>query len=204
MSEARQNAVRQLSELYNVVIGISISLAIMGTIDVTLTPIPIKLDHCINLFTFILIVVPFYHGAARHLFATYVEDGGSSRIKNGALLADFFLLFLEGCFFIALALLISETYFFIWGLVFLLALDCIWGLLAFLAFSGANAQLAEQKWAIINFIAAALLAFLLLLADDFVRESPVRAQIVFCLAVAVRTFIDYFFCWNFYFPPHQR
>jgi hypothetical protein len=50
----------------------------------------------INLCTFLIIIVPFYHGAVRHLFATYIEDGGSKRIKNGALLADFFLLFVEG------------------------------------------------------------------------------------------------------------
>jgi hypothetical protein len=110
---------------------------------------------------------------------------------------------LEGCFFVALALLISETYFFIWGLIFLLVLDCIWGLLAVLAFSGANAQLAEQKWAIINFIAAAVLAILLLLAEDFLGQNPIKEQVVFCVAIAVRTFVDYYFCWNFYFPPHQ-
>src|SRR5262245_24966570 len=97
MSEASKNSVSQLAELYTVVIGIALSISIYNTIDSSRVAIPLNLDYLPNLLTMLVLIIPFYHGAVRHLFATYVENGGSTRIKSGALLADFVLLFLEGC-----------------------------------------------------------------------------------------------------------
>jgi len=90
------------------------------------------------------IPITCHHGAVRHLFATYVEDGGSTRIKNGALLADSYLLFIEGCLFVMIASVLKETVTFGWVLVTLLLLDCVWGFLAWLAFTGGQAQHAER------------------------------------------------------------
>src|SRR6476660_5489569 len=77
MSEARKNSVSQLAELYNVVIGIALSLAIYNTIDTAAPLIPIHLDYVTNLATVLVLIIPFYHGAIRHLFASHVDD------KNG-------------------------------------------------------------------------------------------------------------------------
>ena len=125
MSTARQNSVEQLAELYNVVIGVALSLSISNAVDMNSHPIPVKLDKLVNVLTFLLIIIPFYHGAVRHLFATYVEEGGSSRIKNGPLLADFYLLFIEGCLFVMMASVLNETVTFGWVLVSLLLLECV-------------------------------------------------------------------------------
>jgi hypothetical protein len=54
-------------------------------------------------FVLMILVIPFFHGAVRHLFATYVEDGESSQIKHWAILIDYYLLFAEGGVFVALA-----------------------------------------------------------------------------------------------------
>ena len=68
----RENSVKQLSELYNVVTGVALSLAITKVIDPSSTGIPIKLDLLFNFLSFLIIIIPFHQGAVRHLYATYV------------------------------------------------------------------------------------------------------------------------------------
>ena len=200
MAEARRNSVQQLAELYNVVIGVALSIAIYNSVDASARPLPIKSTTIINVATFITIIVPFYHGAVRHLFATYVEEGGSKRIKNGALLADFFLLFLEGCLFVMLASVLTEPVTFGWVLVALLVFDSVWGFLAGLAFTGAQAQHAERTWALINVVTAALLSVCLILFEPMFVSKPLLSEAGLFVIIALRTIVDYVLCWNFYFP----
>jgi hypothetical protein len=189
--------------LYNVVIGVALSIGIYNSVDKGGDLIPIKLGQVINVATFIIILVPFYHGAVRHLFATYVEGGGSSRIKNGALVADFFLLFLEGCIFVLLASILSETEKFAAVLISLLLLDSVWGFLAWLAFTGAQAQYAERNWALINFITAVLIGVLLAFDEDVFLTKVFLSQAGLFAIIALRTIIDYYVSWKFYFPDHS-
>jgi hypothetical protein len=203
MSSARQNSVKQLAELYNVVVGVALTLSIYDSVDkagVKAGEFPLKLNQIVNIATFIIILVPFYHGAMRHLFATYVEDGASSRIKNGALLADFFLLFLEGCIFVLLASVVGETEHFTIVLILLLLLDSVWGFLAWLAFTDAKAQYPEPTWALINFVTAALIGVLLTFDQDVFLTKPFLAQTGLLVIIAVRTVVDYYNSWSFYFP----
>jgi len=200
MNEGRKNSVTQLSELYNVVIGIALSIAVYNTIDHEAVPVPLHLEYVTNFATILVLIVPFYHGAVRHLFATYVEDGGSTRITNGALLLDFFLLFMEGCLFVMIASLIENTLFMAWLIVSLLILDSVWGFLAKLAFTGAKAQNAEQIWSAINFVTAILLILILIFASHVFEATAIAAQLGLLALVALRTVVDYWFCWTFYFP----
>src|SRR5262249_25322391 len=173
MSSARQNSVKQLAELYNVIIGVALTLSIVNSVDDKAGElIPLKLDQIINVATFVIILVPFYHGAVRHLFATYVEHGGSSHIRNEALLADFFLLFLEGCIFVLLASVLGATEKFAIVLVLLLLLDSVWGFLAWLAFTDAKAKYPEPTWALINFVTAALIGLLLTFDESVFLTKP--------------------------------
>ena len=80
MTNARENSVKQLSEMYNVVTGVALTLAIVNIVDSDAPLIPIKSGlAAINFLTFAAVIVPFHQGAVRHLYATYVEGGGSSR-----------------------------------------------------------------------------------------------------------------------------
>jgi hypothetical protein len=199
----RENSVKQLSELYNVVIGVSLSLAITKVVDPDADSIPIRPDILLNFMSFLVTVVPFHQGAVRHLFATYVENGGSGRIKTGALAFDFMLLFFHACIFVALSLVIPNTQLFTNTLMFLLLVDSVWGVLAHLAFTGAQAQIAEKKWALINFTIVVLL-FLVSrfgpkLLDGWGNQMQ---QTIFVICVA-RTVIDYVLAWSFYYPPRQ-
>jgi hypothetical protein len=200
MAGARHNSVTALSELYTVVIGVALSIAIANSLDASAHPVPLKLSTIINVFTFIVLIVPFYHGAVRHLFATYVEQGGSKPIKNGALLADFFLLFFEGCLFVLMAAVLNDTVAFGWVLVALLMLDSVWGFLAWLAFASEEAQYAERLWSLINAITAVLLALILIFLDQTFVSRPLLSEVGVFAIIALRTIVDYALCWSFYFP----
>jgi len=200
MNEARANSVKQLAELYNVVVGVALSLAMYNAVDRNAGLIPLNLSMLLNLITLIAIMIPFYHGAVRHLFCTYVEGGGSSHIKSGALLADFILLFIEGCIFVMLASQLDNTASFAALIAALLVLDCVWGFLAGLAFTGAQSQHAEKTWAIINFVAAALIIIALMVGGDFIAKSDIPAQVILLVIVMMRTVFDYYYTWDFYFP----
>lgn len=201
--QARENSVKQLSELYNVVIGVALSLAIYNTTDTTAQFIPIKIDTIVNFLTFLVLILPLYHGAVRHLFATYVEDGGSSRIKAGALLADFFLLFIEGCLFVMMATAIANTSTLAWIIVTLLVLDSLWGFLAWIAFTGAQSQFSEKKWAVINIITASILVIGVFFSNNLISNNAYKAHFSLFIVIWLRTIIDYMLTWDFYFPPKQ-
>lgn len=120
---AAKSSVRNLGALYSVVVGVALAYAIEEVIDpVAATPFS---WHLMPLFIALLAtLVPFYHGALRHLDVTYVEHPGEG-LNNGALLADFLLLFVEGSLFVALASLLDRPVWFGWTLVSLLLLDAL-------------------------------------------------------------------------------
>ncbi|PKP58792.1 MAG: hypothetical protein CVT89_02260 [Candidatus Altiarchaeales archaeon HGW-Altiarchaeales-2] len=111
MNEAQANSVRNLENLYSVVVGLGLSIAILNLIDTTRGAVPIKLELVPFFLAFLVTIIPFYHGALRHLDTTYIEKGGK-QIRTGALLFDFSILFIESCFFIGLAVLLPTPQFF--------------------------------------------------------------------------------------------
>jgi hypothetical protein len=200
---ARENSVKQLSELYNVVTGVALTLAILKLIDPTapwLSWLPVKPENGLGFLTFIIIMVPFHQGAVRHLYATYIEDERSSRVKRGALALDFFILFGEACLFVAMAELIGKPNLFTTALIALLILDCVWGFLATLAFTGAQAQKAERKWSLINIITVGFLIGLYIVGPKILGAWTAEMEILVIVVCFIRTVIDYYSCWDFYFP----
>jgi hypothetical protein len=200
MPSARENSVKQLSELYNVVSGVALALAITQLVDATAPAIPVQTDRILPFLTFIVIIIPFHQGAVRHLFATYVEDGGSSRVKQGALALDFVILFAEACLFVALALVMGKENLFTITLITLLLIDCVWGFMATLAFTGAQAQSTERKWSIINVVAVAVLILLYIFGPRLLGGWNYEMEIAVLVVCALRTVVDYYTCWDFYYP----
>ena len=202
MSKPRENSVKELANLYNVVIGIALSVAIYQSFSDGTQKLTLSFSDLPNLVIFLALVIPFYHGAVRHLFATYVEGGGSTNIKSGALLADFVLLFVEGCLFVMMAMTIDQIVPLIWVVVSLLILDSIWGFLAWLAFTGAKSQYAEKRWAFINMITSGLIVILMMMFSEFFEnsENATKAAIVMAIIISIRTVVDYCLTWKFYFP----
>jgi heme/copper-type cytochrome/quinol oxidase subunit 4 len=202
MKESQKNSVRNLEYLYSTVVGLGLSLAIYNLIDVTRETVPIKWELLPFFFTLLITLIPFYHGALRHLDVTYIEEGGK-QIRKGALMFDFLALFVESCLLLALAVLIVKPPFFAWGLVVLLAFDTVWSFIAHLGFSQEMKPKAELRWAIINLVTVIILS-VYLVAFDFIPplryETDLKIWVGILGISILRTVMDYWLCWDFYYP----
>jgi lysylphosphatidylglycerol synthetase-like protein (DUF2156 family) len=164
--------------------------------------VPIKLELLPVFIAFLVTLIPFYHGALRHLDMTYVEQGGK-QVRSGALLADFTILFIESCLLLALAILLPTPQFFAWGLAALLTIDTIWAFFAHLCFSQAVKPKAELRWGLINLITTGVLVMFFVMIGIFppmVGGSEPKLGILILTVSVVRTVIDYAWCWDFYYP----
>jgi hypothetical protein len=202
--EARSNSVKQLCDLYKVVISIAVGLAFHSMVDPLARPLPIDWQRLTLFGALMITIIPFFHGAVRHLYATYIEVGGSTRVENWVVLIDYYLLFIEGGLFVALSTCLDSSRSF--GVLFvgILILDVVWGVLSRVGFAGTQAQKAELSWARINALTVViLLAFLLAEKALLTWHLSEREFRLFLLLVAtVRTGIDYYRNHSFYCPPY--
>ena len=202
MEDPRANSVRNLENLYSVVVGLGLSMAIMNIVEASRAPIPIKLALLPLFLSYLVTLIPFYHGALRHLDVTYIERSGH-QVRAGALLADFLILFVESCFLVALALLLPSPQLYSWGLALLLLTDTTWGFLAHLAFSQDSQAKAELRWAIINGLTVAILCLLLIVIGPFPPTSEpmdLRLSLAVFIVSFARSCTDYGLNWHFYYP----
>jgi hypothetical protein len=199
----QENSVKQLTEFYNVVTGAALAFAISKLIDSNAAFFPVKTDFAFNFLSFLITILPFHHGAVRHLFASYVEEGAKERIIGGALAIDFAILFLQACLFVTLALLIEKTNLFLLVLIALLFVDCVWGFLTHLTLSNAKDQGSEKTWALINLVASAILVVFYLLAPPLLGGWQ-NMDVLILTGCILRTALDYYFCWDFYYPPTKK
>jgi hypothetical protein len=202
--EARSNSVKQLCDLYKVVISIAVGLAFRNVVDPNASPLPVAMDTFVLLLALLVTIIPFFHGAVRHLYATYIEVGGSTRVANWVVLIDYYLLFVGGGLFVGLSSSLGHARAFAILLTGILGLDVIWGMLSHIGFGGTQAQKAEVSWAKINLVTVVLLLTILLAEKVLSRwgfdESAFR---LFLLLIAtVRTLADYYWNHSFYCPPY--
>jgi len=197
-----ERPIRHLQSLYTVVAGLALTVAMTNLIDQN-QEIPIRLSVLPYFFAYLFTLVPFYHGALRHLDKTYLEDSVKN-IKSGALMADWGLLFLESCLFLGMALLLQHPVSFSYIFIFLLVFDMLWGFFAHLAFSQqSKRQKADVKWSIINIVTSiSLIAVLVFLDAIDNTNKPIETyRWIMILSIStVRTIWDYSWCRDFYFP----
>ena len=195
---------RSLQELYTVAIGVALAKAMElyvggseggsghGERFREMTP---------GLVALVATLVPFYHGAMRHLDKMYVEDHGRF-VRRGALLADFLWLFIEAGIFVGMALQLGPPARFGWWLVLLLVFDSTWGILFHFALSKHRHHWAEFKWALTNLPVAGVLSVVLWRLSLSEEGTAAIAFVVPAVAV-VRSLIDYSWSWKFYFPTQR-
>lgn len=198
------NSVRSLVNLYTVVIGVALSLAVVSLIDVKKGLEIVTLSSTLLFIAFIATLFPFYHGALRHLDDAYIEND-NAHIKDGALVLDFILLFLHALAFVVLALLLKKPGHFIWVLTVLLAIDVLWGLFAHFASSSKGHFTPESKWGIINFVFVGFSLWYLISNDIFLQElaDPVKLAFPIMFVCLLRTLVDYILCKSLYFPKEE-
>lgn len=181
------------------VAGLALATAIEQVVT-NATPPKFEFDRVPMLIAMVVTLVPFYHGAMRHLEHHYVDNQGRYA-RKGALLADFLLLFIEACFFFVIAELISNAKAAAWAITALLAFDAIWGSLSWAVFFRRGNWKTELSWVFVNLVAVPV--FVLVLLVDGGQLSTATTLVVMFLAIA-RTAVDYGTAWKFYFPSNAQ
>jgi hypothetical protein len=150
-------------------------------------------------FSFILILVPFYHGMNRHLDLTVEEVGASRDVSTKIrmqLLLDFVFFMLESMLFLVFAFTVSRR-----GiepfevLAAILIVDIVWGFLAYLI-----ARAETWVWALINAVTLVIGFFL------YVFKDAMTVDVIWplCLVAFLRTLADYWFMRRYYFPSLSK
>jgi lysylphosphatidylglycerol synthetase-like protein (DUF2156 family) len=140
-------------------------------------------------------LVPFYHGAERHLEDAYVDnprEGANPR----RLLFDFAILFIEACVLLGAAAVVRYPQALLVALIALWVVDIVWGLTARVVF-----QLRDEvmTWALINSVA--VIGFSLLLVVAWTTDvGDVVLGLLLLATSLIRTIADYRSSWSFYFP----
>jgi len=194
-----QDAIKLLLYLYSVVMALALTTAVSTTVapeGKALNPLELPIRSLAIFGTFFVTIVPFYHGASLHMLRTY-QNNPKTR-KKGEALVDFFALALEGIIFYAMAKSATSLETFISWFGVLLILDTGW--VGFTYFkSQTEVGQAPKWWAVLNCGMILILALLWGLAKT--GESQVYA-ILFAASV-IRTFIDYWKCYHYYFPKEK-
>ena len=145
----------------------------------------------IMLVAFVATIVPFFHGAMRHMHSAWDKVLPSP----GLMMYDFVFLFSQTLIFVLIASLSQSPLWFTLALALLLAVDVAW-----LTARRAWGELGDTGWiwARVNvpFIVL-LLGTAHLLRDGTVSELG-AAFVIAALAV-IRTIVDYYFSREFYF-----
>lgn len=194
-TKAREMSVHHLQELYAVVVAVGLGLAIERFIDGTSDKVTLHWSSAPVLLSYVVTLVPFYHGAQRHLDESYILNPKKTHLIRQLLMADFSVLFIQGGLLFCLAALLRKPGGFGWTFVTLLLFDAAW-IWVFSRISGAEYQI---MWAIIN-VTAAVAAGGLLAFDANAARSPDVLEFGLLVVAAGRTVADYWSNWDFYFP----
>lgn len=198
-----ENSIRSLINLYTVVIGAALTIAVAGAIDANKGLDSFNRVSIALFVAFLATLFPFFHGALRHLDDRFIESE-SAHIKPGALIIDFFLLFLHALTFLVLSQLLMRPADFAWSLITVLAIDVVWGVFTYFSTAKEGALSAESRWTIINFFfIAAVLIYLVSMEISIGGTGPAdpdKLALLVAIGCVVRSAVDYIWCRDLYFP----
>ncbi|MHB9030184.1 MAG: hypothetical protein ACYC9O_15565 [Candidatus Latescibacterota bacterium] len=193
-----KSSVESLETIYAVVVGLAVTKAIEGilfgssTIHANYDQL---LKHLPEMTAFFFTIAPFFHGMHRHLNIAYLERS-NQKAKQGFLLLDFFVFFLESFILLVFASSLSLGIAAFKPLIILLIIDSIWAVLAhFIHYH--EWRNSPWKWAAIN--VATIIIMSLFLFSNIIDCETISLWALAALSI-IRTVSDYIFCWDFYFP----
>ncbi len=194
-------SIDNLQRLYTVVISLAVTELIKNVLP-TITK-PGNYAEWLTTIALLFTVVRFYHGANRYLDATYVTGERSASSKH-SLLLDFVVLFVEGLLIYSLSFFWNRESLFYTILALLLLVDCAWILITGLHTDDKSDPASlYKKWGLLNLVVALLLivpVYSLKLAPTVL---PMYKSVFFCALAVVRTVIDYWGSWRFYYPYYE-
>jgi hypothetical protein len=193
--DSQRRSVEHLEELYSVVVAIALSLAVDRLF--TATGAGARGRAIVLAIALLVTLIPFYHGALRHLDELYGHGSGRAA-HSFSVLVDFLLLFLESCVFLALAVSITKPATFAWLLLSLLWLDVVWAYLTTRFLVTPSEDATPKTWLKVNLIFGSMLfAILIVLFSADWASAKALSYAVLVVAVT-RTASDYRFSWEFY------
>jgi hypothetical protein len=203
--EGQGRSVAHLQGLYGVVVALALSIAVERVLPASgrdVLHLPLLLASAL-----LATLVPFYHGALRHLDEQYVVAEASPP-REWALLVDFPLLFLESGLFLAMAVAVARPRLFLAVFFILLAVDVVWAWLTTMILAASppgesrRGLRAQNTWSVVNLLACGGLGLLgvLSLSDRIPTGSLWWA--IMGVAVA-RSALDYALTWRFYVATEE-
>ncbi len=203
VEKARERSVNNLQRLYTVVISLAITVTLKNLFEDVLgygttsgngvLDFPKYYGHLLRFISFIVTVVPFFHGANRYLDETYVT--GESGARRYALLIDFIAFFLEGLgiFVLAMYARIDNNFYVVLGVVLLF--DILWVLSTYITATGNKPKI--KWWAVVNI--GTVSAVFIVLWSSLCPGDVVKSWIL-VLICTLRTALDYILVWPLYYP----
>lgn len=188
-----KRSVDALQRLYTIVIGLSLTEGAKRIFDPNAAASSggaAEVDAWLHFLGLVVTIVPFYHGANRHLDDAYIFDT-SERTRKAALIFDFFILFAEGTLFAMMGLSIYKAERFYNLMLALLLVDVIWAGASMLL-KGISPPLL--KWCLTN-LAAIILVYVALNTQLL---PPDRRELLLVAFLVIRTVADYALSWKFY------
>ena len=152
----------------------------------------IEWDKLITLISFLLLIFPFYQGTIRYFSYTYGHTlpqhySISLMIDSGAFICEAALFFIMSR---CLSPLHWKTYY--GSVIALLWIDSVWGLVV-----AKLHQTPIEAWIYLNLCFGAVVGIMLF---SHLRLKDHWATTIGFVAVLLRTGLDYYLNWNFYFP----
>jgi hypothetical protein len=160
----------------------------------------IQWDRMAGLLTFLLLMLPFYNGMNRYLLLTYGgEPGADHKYSAIASIIDGATFLAESAAFFAMSRNLAETRwkYFYWMVLFLLVVDTCWGFSAQLHPHDETTQILTG-WMKLNLEFSGVLLLLIFVGSGF-KDRDRTIAIFGTFAMLIRTIIDYWIFWDFYF-----
>jgi hypothetical protein len=210
----QQSSVRHLQTLYTLVAGLALTEAVTALADEVDVGYPSA--RTLSMMTaFLATLIPFFHGALRHLDDIYIVSRPPGAMHRFALLSDFVLLFLESAILLGMARRLEDPIVFLGFLIALLLLDIIWSILTqVLTYGRSWWRIVSQcapwrpcpddalvRWVRNNLTFVPIALIIWGVERRWSLDELALAGIVLVVAVT-RTFRDYKSSWGFYFPAH--
>jgi hypothetical protein len=143
------------------------------------------------LFSFLLLIFPFYQGMSRYFYNTYSDVANFPKPYSLFLSLGAIAFTGEAALFFVMSRALEPVHSstFYWSVLVLLAIDSLWG---WITLSHSN---IPGVWILLNGGFAITLLLLLQMPHTRLRE------ILSVIAIFIRTAADYYFTWTIYFPP---
>lgn len=148
----------------------------------------------VPLLAFVLLIFPFYQGTVRYFDFAYGDPNNLPPHYSISLMIDGCAFICEAALFFIMSRALAPTHWttYYGAVMTLLWVDSLWGWTAAILHAA-----PIDPWIILNLIFGAAVAVMLWLRSHL---SPAVATAIGAAAVLVRTGLDYYFTWSFYFP----